>query len=41
MDREKRRIGGLKIELLKSITAVAVNEDRIKAAELPRYEIRV
>ncbi|KAL5964605.1 Spectrin alpha chain [Taenia solium] len=36
VDREKRRVGGLKIELLKNITAVAVNEDRIKAAELPK-----
>ncbi|VDM16022.1 unnamed protein product [Hydatigera taeniaeformis] len=36
VDREKRRIGGLKIEILKNITAVTVNEDRIKAAELPK-----
>ncbi|VDK20324.1 unnamed protein product, partial [Taenia asiatica] len=36
VDREKRRVGGLKIEILKNITAVAVNENRIKAAELPK-----
>ncbi|KAL5107304.1 Spectrin beta chain [Taenia crassiceps] len=36
VDREKRRVGGLKIELLKNITAVTVNEDRVKAAELPK-----
>ncbi|KAH9280373.1 Spectrin beta chain, non-erythrocytic 1 [Echinococcus granulosus] len=36
VDREKRRIDGLKIELLKNITAVTVNEERIKAAKLPK-----
>ena len=37
VDREIRRVGKLKIELLKNITAIAVNEERINATKFPKY----
>uniref|UniRef100_A0A5K3EGH0 SH3 domain-containing protein n=1 Tax=Mesocestoides corti TaxID=53468 RepID=A0A5K3EGH0_MESCO len=36
VDREKRRVAGLKIELMKNSTAIGVNEQRVNDAGLPK-----